>query len=200
VKELVHPFNCKYSKFSGASWLILTKAEDLLPEWHQYSLHPQLLRALHSKDFMSPTPIQAASLPFVLTDRDVIGIAQTVREIPLSSVCAYGLHRALVKLSLMVYQSFTTCCLNRNQHPGRNDTYERSSLLQHVNWRYRSPHISMLVSVPLSLERQNLKLPRKKPKGGNMKGKARRRAQGALRQVERSLHRSARLMSALLPL
>ncbi|KAG6823249.1 hypothetical protein H0H93_003973, partial [Arthromyces matolae] len=52
-------------------------SEELLPDWHQFSLHPQLLKCLYSRGFKSPTPIQAASLPLALTDRDVVGIAQT---------------------------------------------------------------------------------------------------------------------------
>lgn len=71
VEEEVVPFN----------------SEELSPEWHKYSLHPQLLRALHSKDFVSPTPIQAASLPSALANRDVVGIAQTGS----GKTLAYGL-------------------------------------------------------------------------------------------------------------
>ncbi|KAF5381368.1 hypothetical protein D9615_008304 [Tricholomella constricta] len=60
---------------------------ELLPEWHKLSLHPQLLKALYSKGFKSPTPIQAASLPPALADRDVVGIAQTGS----GKTLAYGL-------------------------------------------------------------------------------------------------------------
>ena len=54
-------------------------AENLLPNWCKYSLHPQLSRALHAKSFLSPTPIQEAALPMAFAGRDVIGVAQTVR-------------------------------------------------------------------------------------------------------------------------
>ncbi|KAK7044735.1 ATP-dependent RNA helicase MAK5 [Favolaschia claudopus] len=67
---------------------------NLLPNWHSHSLHPTLLRTLHSKDFLSPTPIQAAALPFALSGRDVVGIAQTGS----GKTLAYGLpilHRLL---------------------------------------------------------------------------------------------------------
>ncbi|KAJ7158246.1 ATP-dependent RNA helicase [Mycena crocata] len=67
---------------------------NLLPNWHSYSLHPQLLRVLHSKGFLSPTPIQSAAIPFALTDRDVVGVAQTGS----GKTLAYGLpilHRLL---------------------------------------------------------------------------------------------------------
>ncbi|GLB42109.1 putative major facilitator superfamily protein [Lyophyllum shimeji] len=60
---------------------------ELLPEWHQFSLHPLLLKVLYSKGFKSPTPIQAASLPFALADRDVVGVAQTGS----GKTLAYGL-------------------------------------------------------------------------------------------------------------
>ncbi|KAF7351230.1 DEAD-domain-containing protein [Mycena sanguinolenta] len=67
---------------------------NLLPNWHPYSLHPQLLRVLHSKGFTSPTPIQAAAIPFASSDRDVVGVAQTGS----GKTLAYGLpilHRLL---------------------------------------------------------------------------------------------------------
>ncbi|KAJ7778256.1 ATP-dependent RNA helicase [Mycena metata] len=66
----------------------------LLPNWHSYSLHPQLLRILHAKGFLSPTPIQSAALPFAMSGRDVVGVAQTGS----GKTLAYGLpilHRLL---------------------------------------------------------------------------------------------------------
>lgn len=62
-------------------------SENLLPNWHKYSLHPQLSRALHAKSFLSPTPIQEAALPMALAGRDVIGVAQTGS----GKTLAYGL-------------------------------------------------------------------------------------------------------------
>ena len=59
--------------------LACVTAENLLPEWHSFSLHPQLLRALHDKGFRTPTPVQTAALPVALKNKDVIGVAQTVR-------------------------------------------------------------------------------------------------------------------------
>lgn len=58
--------------------LISCPAEKLLPEWHKFPLHIKLKMALHRKGFLTPTAIQAASLPFTLANRDVIGVAQTV--------------------------------------------------------------------------------------------------------------------------
>ncbi|KAF9467758.1 P-loop containing nucleoside triphosphate hydrolase protein [Collybia nuda] len=60
---------------------------ELLPEWHKYSLHPQLMRAIYAKGFLSPTPIQAASLPFAHAGRDIVGVAQTGS----GKTLAYGL-------------------------------------------------------------------------------------------------------------
>ena len=55
-------------------------AENLLPEWHTFNLHPKILFALHAKQFLSPTPIQKSALPFAFAGRDVVGIAQTVSK------------------------------------------------------------------------------------------------------------------------
>lgn len=54
-------------------------AKSMLPNWHTFSLHTQLSRSLHSKQFLSPTPIQAKTLPLALQSRDIVGIAETVR-------------------------------------------------------------------------------------------------------------------------
>ncbi|KAG6841095.1 hypothetical protein C0991_001902 [Blastosporella zonata] len=60
---------------------------ELLPNWHNFTLHPRLLKSLYSRGFKSPTPIQAASLPVALSDRDVVGVAQTGS----GKTLAYGL-------------------------------------------------------------------------------------------------------------
>ncbi|KAF8635393.1 hypothetical protein AX15_000394 [Amanita polypyramis BW_CC] len=62
-------------------------SDKLLPGWHSFSLHPQLLRALYHKCFKVPTPIQAATLPVALKNKDVVGIAQTGS----GKTLAYGL-------------------------------------------------------------------------------------------------------------
>ncbi|CAA7264354.1 unnamed protein product [Cyclocybe aegerita] len=62
-------------------------SENLLPAWHKIPLHPKIMMALHEKSFHEPTPIQAASLPFALVDRDVVGVAQTGS----GKTLAYGL-------------------------------------------------------------------------------------------------------------
>jgi superfamily II DNA/RNA helicase len=70
-------------------WLKIVLAESLLPEWHKFSLHPRIMMSLHEKGFKSPTAIQAASLPFSLAERDVVGVAQTVCLTTLSLYSAF---------------------------------------------------------------------------------------------------------------
>ncbi|PFH50638.1 hypothetical protein AMATHDRAFT_144681 [Amanita thiersii Skay4041] len=62
-------------------------SENLMPKWHAFSLHPQLLRSLHYNEFKEPTPIQAASLAVAFAHKDVIGVAQTGS----GKTLAYGL-------------------------------------------------------------------------------------------------------------
>ncbi|ESK91975.1 atp-dependent rna helicase mak5 [Moniliophthora roreri MCA 2997] len=62
-------------------------SESLLPNWHKFSLHSQLNGALHHKQFLSPTPIQAQAIPLALQGRDVVGVAQTGS----GKTLAYGL-------------------------------------------------------------------------------------------------------------
>ncbi len=53
-------------------------AKSLLPEWYPFKLHAQLGRALYTKKFTTPTPIQAQTLPLALKNKDVVGVAETV--------------------------------------------------------------------------------------------------------------------------
>jgi hypothetical protein len=53
-------------------------AENFLPAWHSFALHPQLYAALYSQKFVSPTPIQSQAIPKAFSGRDVIGVAETV--------------------------------------------------------------------------------------------------------------------------
>jgi len=84
VEELP-TFDCKTSTVvEDVHYLKLILAESMLPGWHKFPLHPRIMMALHEKGFESPTAIQAASLPFALADRDVVGVAQTVCLIAVS--------------------------------------------------------------------------------------------------------------------
>lgn len=50
----------------------------MLPNWHAFCMHSHLLQVLHSRGFVTPTPIQAKSLPIALNGRDIVGVAETV--------------------------------------------------------------------------------------------------------------------------
>src|SRR5210317_2601786 len=43
----------------------------------ELGLHPSILKAIAKQHFESPTPIQEKTIPFVLENSDLIGIAQT---------------------------------------------------------------------------------------------------------------------------
>lgn len=59
----------------------------LLPDWHHFTLYPHILQVLHSRKFISPTPIQSKAIPPALSGRDVIGVAETGS----GKTLAYGL-------------------------------------------------------------------------------------------------------------
>jgi superfamily II DNA/RNA helicase len=48
-----------------------------LPSFHDFTLNDAVKRALAEEKYVSPTPIQAQTIPTVMAGRDVIGIAQT---------------------------------------------------------------------------------------------------------------------------
>jgi ATP-dependent RNA helicase RhlE len=48
-----------------------------LTSFNDFGLAEPILRALSEEKYVTPTPIQAQTIPYVLTRRDVIGIAQT---------------------------------------------------------------------------------------------------------------------------
>jgi superfamily II DNA/RNA helicase len=58
----------------------LDPAENLLPAWHPFALHPQLYAALYSQNFVNPTPIQSQAIPKASSGRDVVGVAETVSD------------------------------------------------------------------------------------------------------------------------
>ena len=45
--------------------------------FHQFGLHADLLKALHTQGYVEPTPIQQQAIPLALSGRDLIGCAQT---------------------------------------------------------------------------------------------------------------------------
>ncbi|KAE9383009.1 DEAD-domain-containing protein [Gymnopus androsaceus JB14] len=74
-------------KHLTVSYLDTEYAENLLPNWHHYNLHPRLTKSLHYNNFLSPTPIQSSAIPIALKQRDVVGVAQTGS----GKTLAYGL-------------------------------------------------------------------------------------------------------------
>ncbi|WP_420140224.1 DEAD/DEAH box helicase [Sphingomonas sp.] len=71
-------------------------------------LSDELLRALEDSGYVEPTPIQAAAIPPVLMNRDLIGIAQTGTGktasfvLPLIDILAHGRSRAMMPRSLIL--------------------------------------------------------------------------------------------------
>src|ERR1700752_4390994 len=48
-----------------------------LTSFHDFGLNEPITRALAQENYATPTPIQAQTIPIVLSGRDLIGIAQT---------------------------------------------------------------------------------------------------------------------------
>jgi ATP-dependent RNA helicase RhlE len=48
-----------------------------LTDFHEFRLNDAITRALAEEKYLTPTPIQAQTIPTVMSGRDVIGIAQT---------------------------------------------------------------------------------------------------------------------------
>jgi superfamily II DNA/RNA helicase len=71
-------------------------------------LSDELLRALDESGYTEPTPIQAAAIPPVLMNRDLIGIAQTGTGktasfvLPMIDILAHGRSRAMMPRSLIL--------------------------------------------------------------------------------------------------
>src|SRR3954463_6392408 len=71
-------------------------------------LSDELLRALEESGYTEPTPIQAAAIPPVLMNRDLIGIAQTGTGktasfvLPMIEILAHGRSRAMMPRSLIL--------------------------------------------------------------------------------------------------
>ena len=71
-------------------------------------LSDELLRALDESGYSEPTPIQAAAIPPVLMNRDLVGIAQTGTGktasfvLPMIDILAHGRSRAMMPRSLIL--------------------------------------------------------------------------------------------------
>jgi ATP-dependent RNA helicase RhlE len=55
----------------------ISKKASLLTSFHDFALSDAIKRALAEEKYLTPTPIQAQTIPTVMSGRDVIGIAQT---------------------------------------------------------------------------------------------------------------------------
>ncbi|KAI0676448.1 DEAD-domain-containing protein [Trametes maxima] len=66
---------------------VVFDGKNLLPAWDTFQLHPQIGRAMYAKQFNTPTPIQAQTVPLALKGKDVVGVAETGS----GKTLAYGL-------------------------------------------------------------------------------------------------------------
>jgi hypothetical protein len=77
--SVITEFDCMpYFLYASRRQAYFIVAENLLPAWHSFALHPQLYAAIYSKNFVSPTPIQSQTIPRAISGRDVVGVAETV--------------------------------------------------------------------------------------------------------------------------
>ena len=58
-------------------WRCAQQKDDSLTDFHDFKLNDAITRALVEEKYATPTPIQAQTIPTVMSGRDVIGIAQT---------------------------------------------------------------------------------------------------------------------------
>jgi superfamily II DNA/RNA helicase len=80
----------------------------MLMTFADLGLSDELLRAVSEAGYSEPTPIQAAAIPSVLMNRDLIGIAQTGTGktasfvLPMIDILAHGRSRAMMPRSLIL--------------------------------------------------------------------------------------------------
>src|SRR5690625_4613478 len=55
----------------------VSATEQTTPKFSELGLHPLVLKAVQAQGYETPTPIQAETIPTLLSGRDVIGLAQT---------------------------------------------------------------------------------------------------------------------------
>ncbi len=67
----------KYRKEAGD---IKVRGKDILNpvfNWYQCGFSEKVLQCIEKREYKKPFPIQAQSFPFIMSGRDVIGIAET---------------------------------------------------------------------------------------------------------------------------
>ena len=80
---------------------------NLLTSFQDFGLADPISRALKEENYLTPTPIQAQTIPLALTGRDVVGIAQTgtgktaAFVLPMIDILHQGRSRARMPRSLM---------------------------------------------------------------------------------------------------
>ena len=57
--------------------LVYMERTHLLTSFQDFGLADPIARALREENYITPTPIQAQTIPLALAGRDVVGIAQT---------------------------------------------------------------------------------------------------------------------------
>ncbi|MGC3021619.1 DEAD/DEAH box helicase [Brevibacterium sp. FAM 24630] len=55
----------------------VSTTDETTPKFSELGLHPLVLKAVEAQGYETPTPIQAETIPALLSGRDVIGLAQT---------------------------------------------------------------------------------------------------------------------------
>lgn len=60
-----------------------------MTSFQDFGLAEQISRALAEENYVTPTPIQAQTIPLALAGRDVVGIAQTGTGKTASSHCPF---------------------------------------------------------------------------------------------------------------
>ena len=61
----------------GRTSALTCRKQTLLTSFQDFGLADPIARALKEENYVTPTPIQAQTIPLALTGRDVVGIAQT---------------------------------------------------------------------------------------------------------------------------
>ena len=62
---------------SGENRILFLRKQTQLTNFHEFGLATPITRALAEEKYETPTPIQAGTIPLVLSGRDIVGIAQT---------------------------------------------------------------------------------------------------------------------------
>jgi superfamily II DNA/RNA helicase len=109
--------------------------------FEELGLSPEVLRAVQDAGYLTPTPIQAQAIPYVLMGRDVLGCAQTGTgktasfTLPMIDVLASGRARARMPRSLILEptRELATQVAENFQKYGKNHPLEMALLIGGVS-------------------------------------------------------------------